>query len=94
VMPTGRKFEPASATTTCSPRWEASGLWRLVRHRCFTVEQIRQLIRVSPGDAKELRETFGKLVATRAVIYRRLVLAHFDALAGKENGAQKKERAA
>ena len=59
--------------------------------RCFTVEQIRELIRVSPSETNELRETFGIGVSTRAVIYRRLVMLHFNTLVVRWNGEEKKE---
>jgi hypothetical protein len=85
---------PSSIIGTVSPQQEASGLWRLIRRRCFTIDEIRELIRVSPSEAKELRETFGKVVAARAVAYRWAVRMHFDALAGRGSNEEKKENRA
>jgi hypothetical protein len=77
-----RKLE-SSLVGTISAQWEARALFRLVRARCFGQDEIRKLIYISPSEARELRETFGKVVAARAVAYRWAVRMHFDALAGR-----------
>jgi hypothetical protein len=81
-VPTGRKYQPASPATLCNPRWEAKGLARLVAAECFTVEEIRALIRISPDEARELRK-FGKIVAARTIAYRGAVLRFFNLLAAR-----------
>jgi hypothetical protein len=87
-LPKARKLE-SPLSGTAYPQWEARGLFRLVRRRCFTVEEIRKLIRIAPSEARELRETFGVAVATRAIAYRRAVFLHFELLASSANGGRR-----
>jgi hypothetical protein len=79
-LPRPRRIE-SPVVGTIAPRWEAIALFRLVKARCFSPDQIRRMIHVSAVERESIRRTFGPMASSRAVAYRRLVLLHFNRLA-------------
>ena len=45
-----------------------------------TIESVRRLIAISPGEEKFLRKRLSRLVVNRLVLYRRQVMEEFDHL--------------
>ena len=63
-----------------SPESEARGLMMLLKGGKETVQSIRSLICITPGEVKALYQAEEPWVAQRALNYRRAILAAFERL--------------
>jgi hypothetical protein len=76
-----RRLEPL--LPTISPREEAGGLLRLVRKKVMTVQNVRELIAISPEESACLERLLGRFAAIKFTDFREQVSKHFEALVTK-----------
>jgi hypothetical protein len=73
--------------TASDPRYEAKGLMGLIRSGHATVEQIVELIRVTPLQKEYMRDLAIPLMAERAIQLRAAILAEFERLIARQVSA-------